>query len=450
MSTHADKTTNAQAQSRIGKVVVASLIGTSIEWYDYFLYGACAALVFGHLFFPSGEPIVETMTAFASFAVGFVARPLGGVVFGHFGDRLGRKRMLVTSLLVMGTATVCIGLLPTYQTIGVAAPILLILCRLAQGFSAGGEWGGAVLMSAEHSPEKNRGLWAAWPQAGVPVGNLLASGVLLIFSATLSEEAFMQWGWRVPFLLSAALVIVGLWIRLGISESAVFLESQKSKKALRVPALEVIRHYPKQVAIVLGLRVGGDIAYYIFTVVVVTYTVTYLGMPRTAAVLATVVASAVQIVLTPVIGSLSDKVGRRPLFIFGAVMTGIWGFVFFPLLDTGSEGAIISAVVGGVFCLHFMYVPQAAASSELFDTSVRYSGISLGYQLESMIGGGLAPLISVALLGSIDMPSTVSVSIYVGIAAFITLLAAIFLRDATGKSLYGDRGKCADSLAAEK
>ncbi|GAA0521681.1 MFS transporter [Saccharopolyspora subtropica] len=434
--------TRAPSRTSIGKVVFASLIGTSIEWYDFFLYGSAAALVFGPLFFPESEPAAATMLAFGTYAIGFVARPLGGIIFGHFGDRLGRKTMLVVSLLLMGAATFAIGLLPTHATVGIAAPLLLLTCRMLQGFAVGGEWGGAVLMAAEHGDDARRGFWSSWPQAGVPAGNLLSAAVLWVLAAVQSDQDFQVWGWRIPFLLSALLVLIGMWVRLSIEESPVFAEAKAVREAepdKRAPLLQVIRNYPREVLIAMGLRMTENIGYYMFSIVVLTYLVTYLHMPKSVAIVGVLAGSAAQLVLTPVIGGLSDRVGRRPLYLIGAIGTGIWGFVFFPMVDTGDQLMITLAIVIGLSFTTFMYAPQAALFSELFGTTVRYSGASLGYQLASVFAGGLAPMISVALLGTVDERNTTAVSIYLAIAAVITLVAAVAAKETAGSSLRHDR-----------
>jgi MFS family permease len=327
----------------IVKVVFASLIGTATEWYDFFLYGSAAALVFGTLFFPSSDPITGTLLAFGTYALGFAARPLGGVVFGHFGDRLGRKKMLVVSLMMMGFATIAIGLLPTYASIGVGAPILLLACRLLQGFAVGGEWGGAVLMAAEHGREDQRGFWAAWPQAGVALGNLLATGVLFVLSAVQSDDAFNAWGWRIPFLLSAVLVFVGLWVRLSIEESPVFKEAQaeiaeKKEQANHVPLLEVFRKYPREVLVAMGMRIAENTSYYIFTVIVITYIVDFAEQDKGPVLQALLIGSVVHFVWIPIVGAISDRVGRRPLYFTGAVGVAAWSYLFFGLLDSKSDG----------------------------------------------------------------------------------------------------------------
>ena len=428
----------------IVKVVFASLIGTAVEWYDFFLYGSAAALVFGVLFFPDADPVNATLLAFGTYAVGFVARPLGGVVFGHFGDRVGRKKMLVVSLMMMGAATFAIGLLPTYATIGVAAPILLLVCRLLQGFAVGGEWGGAVLMAAEHGDDRRRGYWTSWPQAGVPLGNLLATGVLFVLAAFQSDADFEAWGWRIPFLLSAVLVLIGLYVRLQLEESPVYQEAkaeiaEKKTGASHMPFFEVIRSYPKEVLIAMGMRMAENISYYIFTIVSITYVTTYLDQSKDLILKMLLIAAALQFVLVPVIGALSDKVGRRPLYFTGAVGVGVWAFFFFGLLDTDEPGPILLAVVVGLFFHTLMYAPQSAFFSELFGTSVRYTGASVGYQLASIFAGALAPIIAVKLLGSTDERNTTAVAIYVALASVVTVIAVYFAKETRGSSLRHDR-----------
>ncbi|XVU28858.1 MFS transporter [Actinoplanes sp. CA-054009] len=423
------------------KVVFASLVGTAVEWYDFFLYGSAAALVFGTLFFPSSDPATATLLAFGTYALGFVARPLGGIVFGHFGDRVGRKKMLVVSLMTMGLATIAIGLLPTYATIGVAAPVLLLVCRLAQGFAVGGEWGGAVLMAAEHGDDKRRGLWTSWPQAGVALGNLLATGVLWVLAAVQSDEAFNAWGWRIPFLLSAVLVLVGLWVRLSVEESPLFQAARERLTVRHQPLLEVVRRYPREVLVAMGMRLAENISYYLFTVISITFLTTYAGekSDRDMILSALLIGSVVQFVVIPVIGAFSDRVGRRPLYLVGAVGVAVWSFFFFDLVGSRSEGLITLAVVVGLVLHALMYAPQAAFFSELFGTSVRYTGASVGYQLASIFAGALAPIIAIRLLGSTDNPNTTAVAIYMTIASVLTVISVLVTRETARSSLSHDR-----------
>ena len=407
------------------KVIVASLIGTSLEWYDFFIYGTAAALVFNKLFFPDFEPLVGTLLAFTTYAVGFVARPLGGVIFGHYGDKLGRKNVLVVTLLLMGIATFAIGVMPTYATIGVWAPILLVALRFLQGLGLGGEWGGAVLMTLESGDPKRRGLNASWPQVGVPIGLLLANGALSLMGALTTEAEFESWGWRVPFLLSGVLVIVGLWIRLTIAESPLFRELEVSDKKVRAPIVDVVRLYPKQVGLAIGARVGVDVAFYTFVLFITTYVVTYLELPSSYALNAVLIAAACQVLLIPWFGILSDRLGRRPVYLFGAIGAAIWVFVFFALLDTGRLVLIVLATVVALVLHAAMYGPQASFIAEMFPTKVRYSGASMGYQLAGIVGGALAPIISVALLDRFDTSLVVSVYVVVTLAlTTVCVLAA--------------------------
>ncbi|HEY8573834.1 MFS transporter [Phenylobacterium sp.] len=408
------------------------MIGTTIEWYDFFLYGTAAALVFNKLFFPNSDPLTGTMLAFATYALGFVARPLGGLVFGHYGDRIGRKKLLMLSLMLMGGATVLIGLLPTYGQIGAAAPLLLIALRLVQGFAVGGEWGGAVLIVSEHGDDARRGFWTSWPQAGVAAGNLLAAGVLAIMTALMSEADFLAWGWRVPFLLSVVLIGVGWWVRTTVEESPVFQELQQDKKVHRAPILEAIRERPGGLAVGAGLRVAENISYYVITTFSITYLTTTVGASRQMALNAILIGAAVQSVAIVLWASLSDRIGRRPVYVIGAAGTALWAFAFFRLLDTGATPAVTAAVVVGLVFHAAMYGPQAAFISELFPTRIRYSAASLAYQGTSIFAGSLAPIIAVFLLK--EFGSATPVAIYVAIAGAISLAAALIARETKGKS----------------
>jgi metabolite-proton symporter len=407
----------------VRRVIVASLIGTSLEWYDFFIYGTAAALIFNKIFFPEFDPLVGTLLAFATYAVGFVARPVGGIIFGHYGDKIGRKNVLVVTLLLMGIATFAIGLMPTYATIGVWAPILLVALRFLQGLGLGGEWGGAVLMTLESGDANRRGLNASWPQVGVPIGLLLANGILSLMGAVTSDAAFESWGWRVPFLLSGLLVVVGLWIRLTISESPLFRELEVSDKKVRAPIVDVVRMYPKQVLLAIGARVGVDVAFYTFVLFITTYVVTYLELPSSYALNAVLIAAGCQILLIPWFGTLSDRLGRRPVYLFGAIGAAIWVFVFFAMLDTGSYVLIVLATVVALVLHAAMYGPQASFIAEMFPTKVRYTGASMGYQLAGIVGGALAPIIAVALLDRYD--TSLVVSLYVVLTLAITTVCVL-------------------------
>ncbi|MEQ4716754.1 MFS transporter [Nonomuraea sp. B19D2] len=413
----------------IKKIVAASLIGTTIEWYDFFLYGSAAALVFNKLFFPESDPLTGTLLAFLTYAVGFIARPLGGLVFGHFGDRLGRKTLLVVSLLTMGAATFLIGCLPTYETLGPAAALLLTALRLVQGFALGGEWGGAVLIVSEHGDTARRGFWASWPQAGAPGGNLLATGVLAALAAWQSDEAFLAWGWRVPFLLSGVLVLIGLWIRLTISESPVFQQAPPEKAP---PIKGVWRYHRKDVITAIGARLAENISFYLLTVFVITYAKS-VKIENSTVLNAVLIASAIHFVTIPMWGALSDRIGRRPIYLAGAAGIGVWIFAFFPLVDTGNFLVITLAVTVGLLFHGMMYGPQAAFFSELFGTRMRYTGVSIGAQLSAIVAGALAPIIAVALLKSYG--SSVPISAYLGVAALLTLVAVYAARETQGRDL---------------
>ncbi|MGP3983607.1 MFS transporter [Streptomyces sp. KR80] len=429
------------ARSRgIARIVGASLIGTTIEWYDFFLYGSAAALVFNTLFFPTGDPLVGTLIAFITYAIGFATRPLGGVVFGHFGDQIGRKKLLVVSLLMMGGATFAMGLLPTYDTIGIGAPILLTVLRLVQGFALGGEWGGAVLIVSEHGRDRHRGFWASWPQAGAPGGNLLATGVLALLAAVQSDAAFLAWGWRIPFLLSGVLVVVGLWIRVSVAESPVFLEAQAKAEAdaargikNEAPVVEVFRRSWREVLGAIGTRFGENVSYYVLTSFLLVYVTTHLELAKSTALNAVLIGSAVHFVTIPLWGALSDQLGRRPVTLIGSAGMALWAFAFFALVDTGSFTVITLAVTAGLVLHGAMYGPQAAFISEMFDTKVRYSGASMGSQLASIVAGALAPIIAVELLKDYD--SATPVALYLCAAAVVTTVTVAVLRETRGRDL---------------
>ena len=423
----------------IRQVILASFIGTTIEWYDFFLYGTAAALVFNKLFFPNVAPLTGTLSAFGTFAVGFIARPFGGVIFGHFGDLIGRKSMLICSLLIMGIATFVIGLLPTYATIGIMAPALLVLMRFAQGIGVGGEWGGAVLMAVEHSTGKNRGFHGSWPQMGVPAGLLLSTLVFSFFSSTLSEAQFLAWGWRVPFLLSFVLIGVGLFIRLRILETPAFLQVKENRSEPHRPIVDVLRTHSRNVLLGIGMRFAENGTFYILTVFVLSYGEAHLKLPRSTLLTGVILSAVIGLFTTPAYGALSDRIGRRPVYLGGALFTLFFAFPFFWLLNTRSTSLIWLAIVLGVNLGHdAMYGPQAAFFSELFGTRVRYTGASLSYQLSSVFAGGFAPLIATALLAKFGSSA---VAAYVAVMALITVVSTILVSETFQGNISEERPK---------
>ena len=441
--------------SGLKKVVVASMAGTVVEWYEFFLYAAAATLVFATLFFPNAETELDgIIAAFLTYAVGFVARPIGGIVFGHFGDKYGRKKLLQLSIVLVGVATFLMGCLPTFNQIGYWAPALLVLLRFIQGFAVGGEWGGAVLLVAEHSPNKSRGFWSSWPQSAVPLGNLLATGVLFILSSTLSSEDFLGWGWRIAFWLSAVIVLVGYYIRTRVKDAPIFLEAQKEvtqeKKGYGV--MEVFRRYPRGVFTAMGLRFAENILYYL----VVTFSITYLKVvvetDTSRILLLLLIAHFVHFCAVPVVGKLSDRFGRRPVYLAGALLDGTWGFFAFPMMDTANDLVILAAITIGLLFHAMMYAGQPSIMAEMFPTRMRYSGVSLGYQVTSIVAGSLAPIIAASLLGRFD--SSVPVAIYLMIACIITAICVLILKETRGISLHdvdaADAQGTADLLAAAK
>ena len=428
-----------QPRTNIVRVVAASMAGTTVEWYDFFLYGVAAALVFPHVFFPTGNATAATLASLGTFAVGFLARPIGGLVFGHYGDRIGRKKLLVLSLLMMGLSTFAIGLLPSYATVGVLAPVLLVVLRLIQGFALGGEWGGAVLIVSEHGDPARRGFWASWPQAGAPAGQLIANGLLAVMAVVQSEADFLAWGWRIPFLLSAVLVLIGLWIRLSVEESPVFKQARAKADAEaddKMPILTVLRRYPREVLTAMGARFAENVSYYIFTIVITTYVTAQLKLSSSFALGAVLIGAAVHIAAIPMWGALSDRIGRRPVYLIGAVGVGVWAFAFIALLNTKNFALAAVAVVVGLVLHGAMYGPQAAFLSELFGTTVRYSGVSIGYQLASILAGGLAPIIAVALLGAFH--TGYAIAVYVALAAVVTIVAVATYSETSKRDLAED------------
>jgi metabolite-proton symporter len=424
--------------SSLRRVVTASMAGTVVEWYEFFLYATAATLVFNKIMFPpSDDPYAPIIAAFVTYAIGFIARPLGGVVFGHFGDKYGRKRLLQFAIILVGVATFLMGCLPTYAQIGLLAPILLIVLRFAQGFAVGGEWGGVILLVAEHSPDKSRGFWSSFPQAAVPIGNLLATLVLLVLSRTLTEEQFLAWGWRIGFWLSVVIVAIGYYVRTRVTDAPIFLEVQKEieeSKQTRYGVFEVLKRYPRGVFTAMGLRFAENIMYYL----VVTFSITYLSVAlgvNTAEILGLLaLAHIVHMIVIPLIGRLADRIGRKPTYLIGVLGAAAWGFIAFPLFDTENPFVIVFAISLGLFIHAFMYAPQPAIMSEMFPTRMRYSGVSLGYQVTSIVAGSLAPIIAVALLSQFG--SYVPVAIYLAIAAGVSLIAVVSLRETKGSSLH--------------
>jgi MFS transporter, MHS family, shikimate and dehydroshikimate transport protein len=415
-------TTVIQAQrTSIRLVALASLVGTSIEWYDFFLYNTAAALVFNKLFFPTFDPFAGVMLSLATYSVGFAARPIGAIVIGHYGDRVGRRSMLVLTLMMMGIATVLVGLLPTYESIGIWASGLLVALRIIQGFGVGGQWGGAVLMTVEHAPAGQRGFYGSWPQIGVPAGLLMSTIVFRLFLKNLPADQFLSWGWRVPFLLSIVLVGIGLLIRMKILESPSFTKIKDTHGVARQPIIEVLRKYPKQVLQAAGARCAENGAFYIYSAFTLVYATQHAGINSDIALLGIMIASACELVAVPAYGALTDRIGRRPVYLFGAVMTALLAFPLFWLFDTKSTPLVILALLLVFLCSHApMYAPQGAFFSELFGTSVRYSGASLGAQLSAAVAGGFSPLIATALLPKYG---PTAIALYIILMAAITIVA---------------------------
>ncbi|MEU7743325.1 MFS transporter [Nonomuraea sp. NPDC049158] len=434
--------TGSTRQTR--RVILASLIGTSLEWYDFFLYTTAATLVFGKLFFPTFDPLNATLLALTTNAVAFVARPLGGIVFGHFGDRAGRKTVLVVTLLVMGVSTFLIGVLPGYDSVGALAPVLLATLRFIQGLGLGGEWGGAVIMSLEHGDDRRRGFNASWPQVGVPAGYVLATGTLAILSFTLSDAAFLSWGWRVPFLLSGVLVLVGLWVRLKVTESPLFTELAQQGAKAKMPLLEVLRTHPRALLSAFTARIGVDVAFYTFTAYILVYLTGPLKLERSVGLNAVLIGSALQLALIPLFGALSDRVGRRPVYFAGVLGAAVWVFVFFPLLDTKSFPLIALAAIVALITHAAMYGPQAAFIAELFSTRLRYSGASMGYQVAGIVGGALAPIIALKLFAAYG--TTTAVSLYVVAALAVTAIGLAIAPETRDLDITADPGDVAQRV----
>jgi MHS family shikimate/dehydroshikimate transporter-like MFS transporter len=423
----------------IAKIAVASAIGCSIEWYDFFLYGVVSAIVFNKLFFPASDPAVSMMLTWTTYAVGFVARPVGAIIFGHFGDRIGRKTILILTLLIMGAATFTIGLLPTYQEIGIWAPISLLALRVLQGIGIGGEWGGAVLMSIEHSPGKRRGYYGAWPQIGVPAGMCMSAGVVALISALTSEADFAAWGWRVAFLMSAVLVVLGVYIRMKIFETPAFLKVKEAKKEVRVPFVELWRSHPKNVVLGMGARYIEGVCFNTYAVYVLSYLTTTQKLPQSAVLGGITVASLITIFIIPLWGSLSDRIGRRLQFGVAAIATGLLVFPAFGVFSQPMSMPWIWLAIIIPFGIVYpaLYGPQAALFSELFDTRVRYSGVSFVYHFSGIFSSGLTPLVmSWLLIRGGGQPWLIC--IYVALVSLISTVAVVAMKEGSKRDIAQD------------
>ena len=430
-------------QQNMRRVAMTSLAGTSIEWYDFFLYGTAAAVIFPKAFFPQELPtMVLLIISFSTLAVGFLARPLGGIIFGHFGDRIGRKRTLVVALMMMGVATTLIGFLPTYASIGIAAPLLLVALRFIQGLAIGGQWGGAMLLVTESAPSDQRGWYGAYAQAGAPMGVILANLAFIGVSSSMSDEAFMDWGWRLPFIASIVLIGISMYIQLKIEDTEAFrslsdAQSADDKPAAAVersPVIEAIRKYPKRIMLAAGAFLSVQVTFYILIAFVIAYGMNSpsVELSRDTMLTAVLVAAAIMVPTQFYFSGLSDRIGRKNVYRWGAILTGIWGFILFPLIDTGDPIMIGFAITMGLLFLGMQYGPQAAYFTELFSTEVRYSGASLGYQIGAILGGALAPTIAVLLWNEFGI---FYVSVYIAIAALLTLWSLSQLEETKGNSL---------------
>jgi metabolite-proton symporter len=428
-----DRLSDTEHRKQLTKAVIAATVGTTIEWYDFFIYGTAAGLVFGHLYFPKEDPYTATLAAFATYFVGFVGRPIGAAIFGHYGDRIGRKATLIATLLVMGLATFFIAFVPGYASIGIWGAVLLTVLRVLQGIGVGGEWGGSVLISMEWArTHGSRGLIASWPQFGVPAGLFLSNLVILAFSG-LSGEQFLNWGWRIPFLLSIILVGVGLWIRLGILETPTFQKLLAERKIERAPIVEVFKKQPKEILLSALLRMAEQAPFYIFTAFVFAYATVTLKMSRDFVLTAVLAASVVSFISIPLFGHISDRIGRRKMYLIGAAVTGFFGFLYFGMLDTAIPSAVFIAIVLSLIPHDMQYGPQAALIAEAFTPRLRYSGSSLGYQFASVIAGGPAPLIAAALFKTYQ--SGYAIAVYIALCAVVSLISAGLMPDYTGKDI---------------
>jgi metabolite-proton symporter len=412
-------------RSQLRRAVIASAVGTAVEWYDFFLYGVAAALVFPRVFFPASDPYTGTLLSFSTYFVGFASRPIGAALFGHIGDRVGRKASLIATLLLMGVSTAAIGLVPGYDAIGIWGAVLLTLARVLQGIAVGGEWGGSVLLAAEWAKQGQRGLAASWPQWGAPAGLLLANGAVYLATAA-SGDHFGDWGWRAPFLASLVLVAIGFWIRVGVAEPPAFERMRAEGRSVRAPVARVLRHHWREVVLTALVRTGQQAPFYIFTVFVLSYATGTLGLPRATVLRLVLVAAAVSMIAIPLWGHLSDRVGRRRVVALGCALMVVWPFAYVGLLATGATAAVALAVILAQPIHDAQYGPQAALIAESFPPEVRYSGSSLGYQLASITAGGPAPIIATWLMH--ETGTAWSIAVYMSACAVVSLVALRLLR----------------------
>ena len=414
------------------KVALTSLAGTSIEWYDFFLYGASAALIFPTVFFGETTPSTALILSLLTFAAGFIARPIGGIIFGHYGDKVGRKKTLVIALVLMGVSSTLIGLLPTYAMIGVAAPILLTTLRFAQGLAIGGQWGGAMLLVTESAPANQRGYYGAFAQAGVPVGVILANLAFIVTSSMVSEESFFAWGWRIPFLASAILIGISMYIQLNLEDTKAFKELEASRKVgtsveiKSSPIIEAIKKYPSKIVLAAGAFLSIQVTFYILIAFLLAYGVASAEVTRDDMLIAVLIGSGIMIPFQFFFSAYSDRHGRRGVFMLGAILTAVWSFAIFPLVDTGNFWLIVLAISLGLVFVSMMYGPQAAFFTELFSTEVRYSGATLGYQFGAILGGAFAPTIAALLWNDYGI---IWVSVYIAFASLLTLISVLFLTE---------------------
>jgi metabolite-proton symporter len=429
---------NVEGSSRernLPLIAGSSLAGTAMEWYDFFLYGTAAALVFPKLFFPSFDPLIGTLLAFSTYAVGFVARPIGAAILGNLGDNKGRKKTLILSLAMMGVATFCIGLLPTYGSIGVAAPLLLLLLRLVQGFALGGEWGGATLFAAEHSGRSNRAFWTAWPSMGAPLGNLMAAGVLAVLNYALPGDQFFSWGWRIAFLLSAILVVIGLFLRKHVTETPLFQQMDRSRPSSvsKQPAVLAMKNHWRAIGLAAIARFGDNSSFYIFSVFIITYTTKIRDFGSGNTLSSVTIGMAICTLAIPLFAILADRIGRKPILVIASAVVMVWPFAFFALVDTATFSGILIAVVIGLLIHSMNNAVLGPIYSEMFPTEVRYSAVSIAYNTASVFAGSLAPIIAIALYSHFQ--SAISIAIYIACMGLLSLLASLAVRETRGVDL---------------